>query len=107
MHGKPSLISNASSHPAAPVPLWRLGFRPFFLFGSAFAVVALLLWSLALSGHGGNCNPLGDVLARLLVPIIGSTGLMLAASGWTLAFTLFITCYRRILLSARADGQPG
>lgn len=63
MHGKPSLLSNASSHPAAPVPFWRLGFRPFFLSGSAFAVVALLLWSLALSGHSGNWNPLGGVLA--------------------------------------------
>ena len=26
------------------VPLFRLGFRPFFLFGALFAAVAMLLW---------------------------------------------------------------
>ncbi|MDR1854211.1 MAG: NnrS family protein, partial [Azoarcus sp.] len=27
-------------------PLWRLGFRPFFLFGALFSVAALAMWSL-------------------------------------------------------------
>lgn len=31
-------------------PLWRLGFRPFFLAGAAFAVLAIGLWAAALSG---------------------------------------------------------
>ena len=31
-------------------PLLRLGFRPFFLFGSVFAVIAILLWLLTLKG---------------------------------------------------------
>nr|WP_136250029.1 NnrS family protein [Ningiella ruwaisensis] len=32
------------------MPFWRLGFRPFFLFGSAFAFIAIALWLLALKG---------------------------------------------------------
>lgn len=31
--------------------LWQLGFRPFFLFGSVFAVVTMLLWIGFLTGH--------------------------------------------------------
>ncbi|WNC67854.1 NnrS family protein [Thalassotalea nanhaiensis] len=31
-------------------PFFRLGFRPFFTFGAAFSIVALLIWSLTLSG---------------------------------------------------------
>lgn len=32
------------------IPILRLGFRPFFLFGSLFAVIAMLLWLLTLQG---------------------------------------------------------
>lgn len=32
------------------IPLLRLGFRPFFLFGAMFAVIAILLWMLMLQG---------------------------------------------------------
>lgn len=32
------------------MPLFRLGFRPFFLAGAAFAVISILLWSLVLTG---------------------------------------------------------
>ncbi|WP_287031164.1 NnrS family protein [Pseudomonas sp. UBA6310] len=38
------------SRPALGFPLWRLGFRPFFLGCAAYACVALGLWLLALSG---------------------------------------------------------
>ncbi len=31
-------------------PLFRLGFRPFFLFGSLFSLIAMLIWILTLSG---------------------------------------------------------
>lgn len=35
----------------AIAPLWRLGFRPFFLAGALFALLAIALWSAALAGH--------------------------------------------------------
>jgi uncharacterized protein involved in response to NO len=35
----------------ATPPLFRLGFRPFFLAGSVFTLLALTLWLLALTGH--------------------------------------------------------
>lgn len=42
--------------------LWRLGFRPFFLAGSVFALLALPLWLLALTGHF-TWQPAGGWLA--------------------------------------------
>lgn len=39
-------------------PLLRLGFRPFFLFGSIFAIVAIFLWLLMLQGKV-ELSPLG------------------------------------------------
>lgn len=46
----------------AIAPLWRLGFRPFFLGGALFALLAVALWSAALSGHV-SLQPPGGVLA--------------------------------------------
>jgi uncharacterized protein involved in response to NO len=43
-------ITDLKQEPAT-LPLWRLGFRPFFLAGSVFALLALPLWWLALNGH--------------------------------------------------------
>ena len=34
----------------AVLPLWRLGFRAFFLAGAVFALLAIALWALALQG---------------------------------------------------------
>lgn len=31
-------------------PVWRLGFRPFFLLGAGFAALAMMLWAAALTG---------------------------------------------------------
>ncbi|AYF86252.1 NnrS family protein [Pseudomonas sp. DY-1] len=44
-------------------PLWRLGFRPFFLFGTAFALVAVLIWLLALHDQTSAWQPTGGWLA--------------------------------------------
>lgn len=44
-------------------PVWRLGFRPFFLAGSAFAVLAIGLWISALNGLLGSWQPAGGWLA--------------------------------------------
>ena len=45
------------------VPLWSLGFRPFFLAGAGFACVALAIWSLWLYGRLPAAQPLGGMLA--------------------------------------------
>ena len=44
-------------------PILRLGFRPFFLAGSLFALLAIPLWIAALSGALGNWQPAGGWLA--------------------------------------------
>ena len=46
----------------AIAPLWRLGFRPFFLGGAGFALLAVALWGLALTGHA-TWQPQGGLLA--------------------------------------------
>ncbi|WP_373387782.1 NnrS family protein [Pseudomonas alcaligenes] len=46
----------------AIAPLWRLGFRPFFLFGALFALLAVALWGVALAGLAVP-QPLGGLLA--------------------------------------------
>jgi uncharacterized protein involved in response to NO len=43
-------------------PLWRLGFRPFFLGGAGFAAIAILLWLGSLGGQL-SWQPAGGVLA--------------------------------------------
>ncbi|MGE8100477.1 NnrS family protein [Pseudomonas fluorescens] len=45
------------------VPLWSLGFRPFFLAGSAFACIALAVWGLWLYGRLPGAQPMGGMLA--------------------------------------------
>lgn len=44
-------------------PIWRLAFRPFFLAGSVFALLAIALWVLAWSGNGPDWQPTGGWLA--------------------------------------------
>lgn len=40
-------------------PLWRLAFRPFFLFGSLFSVIILIIWGGFLTGVNINWQPYG------------------------------------------------
>jgi uncharacterized protein involved in response to NO len=44
-------------------PIWRLGFRPFFIAGSAFAVLAIGLWIMLLSGWLNHWQSAGGGLA--------------------------------------------
>ncbi|AQZ32544.1 short-chain dehydrogenase [Pseudomonas sp. LPH1] len=46
----------------AIAPLWRLGFRPFFLAGALFALLAVALWAAALHGLANPAVP-GGMLA--------------------------------------------
>lgn len=47
----------------AITPLWRLGFRPFFLGGAVFAVLAVGLWAAVLLGYLPGWQPAGGSLA--------------------------------------------
>jgi uncharacterized protein involved in response to NO len=71
-------------------PVWRLGFRPFFLAGSAFAVLAIGLWICALNGLLGSWQPAGgwqawhrhELLFGFGVAIIAGF-LLTAVQNWT------------------------
>jgi len=43
--------SQLSEQEKAIIPLFRQAFRPLFLFGASFSVIAMLLWGLVISGH--------------------------------------------------------
>ena len=47
----------------AVLPLWRLGFRAFFLAGAVFALLAIALWALALQGAVSLVAVPGGMLA--------------------------------------------
>ena len=47
----------------AAVPVFSLGFRPFFLAGAAFAALAVAIWALWLYGRLPDAQPLGGMLA--------------------------------------------
>ncbi|MDR3351809.1 MAG: NnrS family protein, partial [Zoogloeaceae bacterium] len=57
------LDSGLSPMPTAIPPLWRLGFRPFFLGGAAFALCAIGLWIFVYADGGALAwEPLGGWL---------------------------------------------
>ena len=43
--------SQLSDQEKAIIPLFRQAFRPLFLFGASFSVIAMLLWGLVISGQ--------------------------------------------------------
>lgn len=46
-----------ATEPAPTItPLWRLGFRPFYLLGAAFAVIAIPMWMAKYYGHMPGLN---------------------------------------------------
>jgi uncharacterized protein involved in response to NO len=50
---QPPVSEQGSGH-----PLWRLGFRPFYLVASAFAAASVVLWMLQLTGRVGSSSAL-------------------------------------------------
>lgn len=71
-------------------PLWRLGFRPFFLAGTAFAALAIPLWLGALAGLWPAWQPAGGALAWHRHEMVFGFGaaiiagfLLTAAQNWT------------------------
>lgn len=70
-------------------PLWRLGFRPFFLFGSLFSVASIFIWHLMFSGiwlktpyGGGYWWHIHEMIFGFVMPIIAGF-LLTAAQNWT------------------------
>ncbi len=70
-------------------PLWDLAFRPFFLFGSLFSVVAMTLWALLLSGEFAF-TPYGNVyfwhMHEMIFGFVGAIVmgfLLTAVQNWT------------------------
>jgi len=97
--------------------LFSFGFRPFFLFGAVWVVVAMLLWLPALAGaialptrfdpvswhaHEFLFGYLGAVLAGFLLTAVPNWTGRLPMVGWTLAalFGLWVAGRAAILVSA-------
>lgn len=71
------------------IPLLRLGFRPFFLFGAVFAVIAIFIWLLILQGNsdlipfgGGYWWHLHEMIFGFASAIIAGF-LLTAVQNWT------------------------
>ena len=71
------------------LPLLRLGFRPFFLFGAAFAVIAIFIWLLIIQGKsdltpfgGGYWWHLHEMIFGFATAIIAGF-LLTAVQNWT------------------------
>ncbi|QEI07141.1 NnrS family protein [Pigmentiphaga aceris] len=84
------LTSPAQHRAASGTPLWRLGFRPFFLFGALFTALAMLAWMASLHGHALPWQPVGGWLAwhrhemvfGFVMAIVGGF-LLTAVPNWT------------------------
>ena len=102
-------------------PIWRLAFRPFFLGGCLFSVVAIGLWWASLQGYltitvYGNWlwwHSHEMIFGFACAIVVGF--LLTAVRNWTgtvgvkgKALTgLFMICYGPLLVSARVDGKMG
>jgi uncharacterized protein involved in response to NO len=94
------MLALRRSRMAASPPFLRGGFRPFFFFGAAWAVVALALWLLAFSGslslpsafeplswhrHEMMFGFVGSIVAGFLLTAIPNWTGRLPIAGWPLA----------------------
>ncbi len=102
-------------------PLLRLGFRPFFLFGAVFAIIAIMLWLAILQGNlkftpfgGGYWWHLHEMMFGFAGAIIAGF-LLTAVQNWTgvrgiqnkslLFLVLLWLCARIVLLMPELLGQ--
>ena len=94
------LLPSKTRRTAAVLPLLENGFRPFFLLGASFAVLAVPLWLLALRGGvqpGGALGAMqwhahemlfgfsGAIIAGFLLPAVSNWTGRETATGWRLA----------------------
>ena len=95
------------------IPVFRLAFRPFFLVGSIFAIISILLWGLILSGKISMASMLPSTMWHAHEMLFGFAGaiilgfLLTAVQNWTgypglkggkLAFIFVIWLLARIAL---------
>ena len=93
--------------------LFSYGFRPFFLGGAAWAVIAMAIWIAAISGRidiGGDYGAVGwhahemlfgfatAVLAGFLLTAVPNWTGRLPVSGWPLAWLFALWCLGRIAM---------
>ena len=100
--------------------LWRQAFRPFFLGGSLFSILALFAWGAVLTGAVNNFTPYGGVLfwhahemifgfgaaivcGFLLTAVQSWTGIR-ATHGYPLAGLFSLWLAARLLLAVNLDG---
>lgn len=103
--------------PSVPDTLWQHA-----LGVGAIASLVLGVMTRVALGHTGRPFKLPPFAVTIYVAILGSallrvlaaahvidyrTGVVLAALGWIIAFTLFVAIYWPILSSPREDGRPG
>lgn len=106
-------ITDVKKEDAKP-PIFRLAFRPFFLFGSLFSVIAILLWALFLNNPSLSIQPYGGwfwwhghemlfgfgcaiIIGFLLTAVQNWSGLP-GLSGWPLAALFLLWLAGRLLL---------
>ena len=106
-------ITDVKKEDAKP-PIFRLAFRPFFLFGSLFSVIAILLWALFLNNPSLSIQPYGGwfwwhghemlfgfgcaiIIGFLLTAIQNWSGLP-GLSGWPLAALFLLWLAGRLLM---------
>jgi uncharacterized protein involved in response to NO len=84
-----SLVLSARTRVSHGIPLFEKGFRPFFLLGAAFSVLAVPVWILALAGGYAPGGALGgmqwhahEMLFGFTVAIIAGF-LLTAVANWT------------------------
>ena len=71
------------------LPLFRLGFRPFFLVGSIFSILSLLLWGLLLTAKISLNSPIPSTQWHAHEMLFGFSGaiilgfLLTAVQTWT------------------------
>jgi len=106
-------ITDVKKEDAKP-PIFRLAFRPFFLFGSLFSVIAILLWALFLNNPSLSIQPYGGwfwwhghemlfgfgcaIIISFLLTVVQNWSGLPGLSGWPLAALFLLWLAGRLLL---------
>ncbi|TQV84380.1 NnrS family protein [Aliikangiella coralliicola] len=115
------LTNNATANQKQPPPILALAFRPFFLLGASFSILALLIWIAVLSGRL-DFQPYGNgfwwhshemlfgfvaaiVVGFLLTAVQNWTGIP-GVKGWRLFYLVALWLTGRAILLVNPDLSP-